>query len=226
VQIPSHHPDGFAPPILGDIRAVTRPLHDRIETAPALTRLMARDLRRADYVAALQAKFRFHAALQAVLPARLTRLGLAWPVPAHALAALASDLTALGASVPAVPRAPGLCRAFGPVGALYVIEGSLLGGRVIGRHVGETLGVTPDSGGAFFRGTTADSARERWRRFCALLATLPDGASRSVCQGAVSGFQFFLACLDGLPAALKAGTAPARPLPAPEAGAADAFRQF
>jgi heme oxygenase len=218
--------DRFTPPLLADIRAATRSLHDRIEIAPALVRLMAPDLQRPDYVAALQAKFRFHAAMQAALPPRLARLGIAWAVPSHALAALAADLAALGAAVPAVPRCPGLGRGFGPVGALYVIEGSLLGGRVIGRHVGDALGVSPGAGGSFFRGTTADDARARWRGFCDLLASLPNSARPGVTGGAARGFRFFLACLDGLGAATRRGASPARKTQlhsAPAAGAADHF---
>ena len=34
-------------------------------------------------------------------------------------------------------------------GCLYVMEGATLGGQVIGRHVRQTLGVTPETGGRF-----------------------------------------------------------------------------
>jgi heme oxygenase len=44
-----------------------------------------------------------------------------------------------------------------------VIEGSNLGGRIIGRHVAQNLGVRPGSGGSFYCGLTAEDARGRWR---------------------------------------------------------------
>jgi heme oxygenase len=49
------------------------------------------------------------------------------------------------------------------LGALYVIEGSNLGGRIIGRQVAKTLGVGPGTGGSFYCGLTAEDARRRWR---------------------------------------------------------------
>jgi heme oxygenase len=49
------------------------------------------------------------------------------------------------------------------LGALYVIEGSNLGGRIIGRHVAKTLGVVPGNGGSYYCGLSAEDARRRWR---------------------------------------------------------------
>jgi len=54
------------------------------------------------------------------------------------------------------------------LGVLYVTEGSTLGGRVIARHLGENLALTPDRGAAFFHGA-GEATRERWREFCELL---------------------------------------------------------
>jgi heme oxygenase len=54
-------------------------------------------------------------------------------------------------------------------GSWYVLAGSALGGQVIARQVGASLGLTPDSGAAYFHGWGADTAR-RWRDFLALLA--------------------------------------------------------
>jgi heme oxygenase len=60
-------------------------------------------------------------------------------------------------------------RAEAALGALYVIEGSGLGGRVIARHLAENLGLTPDTGGRFYGGLTADGARARWQRLSEVL---------------------------------------------------------
>jgi heme oxygenase (biliverdin-IX-beta and delta-forming) len=50
------------------------------------------------------------------------------------------------------------------IGCLYVLEGSTLGGRVISKRFGETLGIAPGSGGRFFNGYGAETG-ERWRAF-------------------------------------------------------------
>ena len=35
-------------------------------------------------------------------------------------------------------------------GCLYIMEGASLGGQVIGQHVRQTLGATPETGGRFY----------------------------------------------------------------------------
>lgn len=49
-------------------------------------------------------------------------------------------------------------------GALYVIEGSALGGRILSRRLQESLGIDPGSGGRYFFGHGAETAL-RWRGF-------------------------------------------------------------
>lgn len=82
---------------------------------------------------------------------------------------LARDLAALDVApvrmpVPPTPRLE--CAA--ALGALYVLEGASLGGRVIARHVADALALTPDTGLAFFCGY-GDATGEMWRRFGAAL---------------------------------------------------------
>jgi heme oxygenase len=57
------------------------------------------------------------------------------------------------------------------LGVLYVVEGSNLGGRVIGRHVSVALDVGVGAGGSFFCGLSAEQARRRWQ---VLVDTLHD----------------------------------------------------
>lgn len=87
---------------------------------------------------------------------------------------LAQDFVALG-DVPDGVNALPLCQdlpALGStaqlMGCLYVMEGATLGGQVIMRHLRANLGVTPDSGGAFFAGYGSETGT-RWKAFCVRL---------------------------------------------------------
>ncbi len=157
---------------LARLRAGTRDAHARIETVPALARLLAEDLTQAEYVAVLAHMHGFLAALEPAVAAVLAR-----PRPDAAalldggrLRALADDLDWFGAaSQPLLDTLPALAGPDAALGALYVIEGSGLGGRVIARHLADSLGVAPGAGGSFYCGLSAAAARLRWQRFCALL---------------------------------------------------------
>lgn len=86
---------------------------------------------------------------------------------------LTADLRSLGRTprqLRALPRigdigVDGPARA---LGALYVLEGATLGGKLIEREVGRRLGLDDASGTAFFGAYGSDAARQ-WRRFGAVL---------------------------------------------------------
>lgn len=63
---------------------------------------------------------------------------------------------------PEIPDMKNAARAFG---AAYVIEGSTLGGQMISRHLREHLGITPDSGSAFFS-SYGREVGAMWKEFC------------------------------------------------------------
>lgn len=52
----------------------------------------------------------------------------------------------------------------GAIGAMYVLEGARLGGRLLARRVEAELGLTAGRGAAYLNGDGADTGR-RWRRF-------------------------------------------------------------
>lgn len=85
---------------------------------------------------------------------------------------LGRDLARLGAEMDLVPRPvlPEMQDRASLLGAMYVMEGSTLGGQLIAPHVEEVLHLGDGEGTAFFRGH-----RERtgvlWREFCELLKT-------------------------------------------------------
>ena len=145
------------------LRDDTRDLHTRTEAAFVLG---APDVTRADYASVLAHMLGLYAAAEDALApwaAALAGYGLElaprWKAPL-----LRRDLQALGGEVmPALPvmRLPTLGHAFG---ALYVLEGSTLGGQLLRRRLGEALGLTPAAGLAFFSVYGADVG-PMWRAF-------------------------------------------------------------
>jgi heme oxygenase len=156
---------------LARLRLGTSDAHARIESVPALARLLAPDLTPAEYVAVLRHMHGFLSVVEPDIAAAVADIP-----PAAALLdgtrprALAEDLAWFGVPSQPLDRAPpALSGAAAALGALYVIEGSGLGGRVIARHLAASLGVAPGTGGSFYGGPTAEAARLRWQRLCALL---------------------------------------------------------
>ncbi len=66
---------------------------------------------------------------------------------------------------------PAIDDLYSAMGALYVMEGSTLGGQMISRHVEKALGLTPDQGTAFFYGYGKDTG-QRWKAFQQALLAL------------------------------------------------------
>lgn len=81
-----------------------------------------------------------------------------WPIdlaPRRKLALLDADLRSLGLDAVMLPlctRLPACDTLAGGLGCLYVLEGSTLGGQVIGMHLRSTLGIGPDTGARYFHG--------------------------------------------------------------------------
>ena len=152
------------------LKAQTRAHHDAAEASPAMRAVLADDLALPTYRDHLARLLGFYGPLEPALAsvdglrdwlpdldARLVKAG--W---------LADDLDALGPG-PSAPagHAPAFAAA-GALGALYVVEGSTLGGRLIGRHLARTLGVTPDAGARFYH-SYGDDRGPRWTAMKAAL---------------------------------------------------------
>ena len=94
---------------------------------------------------------------------------------------LAQDLLTLGDTPDQLEQAP-KCQSLPDLsttarvfGCLYVIEGATLGGQIVTRHLVDTLAVTAQCGGAFFRGY-GEHTGSRWKAFGTQLTAF---ASRS-----------------------------------------------
>jgi heme oxygenase len=151
--------------ILERLRAGTRAAHTSIESVPALNRLLAPNLTVAEYVETLRRLHAFHAGLEPDLARALCgRSRAAALVDGVRVAAIAADIAWFGAAPLAASLPPSLpAGTAAALGALYVVEGSNLGGRIIGRHVAKSLGVGPGTGGSYHCGLAAEEARRRWQ---------------------------------------------------------------
>jgi heme oxygenase len=159
--------------LLEELRAGTRGAHAQMEAVPALSCLLSPDLTMGAYIHALRGLQSFQAGLGTRLRSVLTgSLRPLCPDDSGAQA-LALDLAWCGASRRR-PMALGgaVSHVQAALGGVYVLEGSALGARVIGRAVAVSLHVSPGRGGQFFCGATADAARTRWRGLVASLDEL------------------------------------------------------
>lgn len=198
------------------LRAATRTAHEDIETVPALVRLLTADLTEADYIAVLRQTCAFHLGVEQQLKAVLApELAPGVFLDGTRISALAVDLDWFGVPLPApafataLPVLPNQAHA---LGAMYVIEGSSLGGRVIARRLSDTLGLTPRTGSCFYSGNDAAATRDRWLRFCDLLqdtAARSDAIAADMAGGAVATFRSLDAWLRRTPIALAAVAAAA-----------------
>lgn len=146
------------------LRAGTAALHDRVERTRLSRRVLAADVTLADYGAFLAATWRVLAPLADALDRAETgdgeRAGLG-PL----VAALEADLARLAVR-PGAPLPPALGdladSAAGRLGALYVAEGSAMGGAVIAKHLRERLGGEAVAASRYLGRAKAD-AGARWR---------------------------------------------------------------
>ncbi|HST59070.1 MAG TPA: biliverdin-producing heme oxygenase [Longimicrobium sp.] len=173
--------------LLAELKSATAEHHARVEAAmPSLDQLATPG----GYAAALRALHAFHAAWEPAL----------WRTPGIAAAGLGSgreklplmerDLAALGIRpCGALPPAPAPMDAAAALGALYVLEGASLGGRIIHRRVAGPLGVTPEHGAAYYHGY-GERTGDRWKEFGRAVTRFADdtGSGPRVVAGAVDCF--------------------------------------
>lgn len=112
---------------------------------------------------------------------------------------LVSDLAALGRTTPppVFPADDAFLTPAGFLGAMYVVEGSTLGGQHIARHVEPLLGLNPEHGTAYFRGYGEETGA-RWREFKEVMAAVPDELTDEVIAAAKRMFNIFGDAMTGL----------------------------
>lgn len=210
-QIPDRRPSGPAPEAdasaAGDVaaatlhlalRMATRASHHAVDHHPLLAPLVRADLSRIAYGRVLQALHWLHAPLQDLLAAGLQCTGGGY-VLADRIAWLEEDLAFLGLALP-MPgfrwQPPVLRTEADLVGALYVVEGSTLGGQVIARRVEESLGLRPGAGTTFFT-AWGDRTAEHWADYWSFAAAkCPPSCHADAAEAAVALFDGFEHGLD------------------------------
>jgi heme oxygenase len=81
------------------------------------------------------------------------------------------------------------------MGAMYVMEGSRLGGQLIARHVEQVLTFDPGIATNYFRGV-GDRTGRMWKEFLeALERSIPDSETEEVILGAKKMFTAFGDCM-------------------------------
>ncbi|HZF94376.1 MAG TPA: biliverdin-producing heme oxygenase [Allosphingosinicella sp.] len=169
------------------MRDATAATHLRMHGLPAFRAIEEGRLGFPDYARLLAALARFHGAVGAALEAgpcaRFSSAG-------RRLAALRRDLAHIGAPPPGAPAEWTLPSGGGALGALYVAEGSMVGGRVIARRLDYLFG-TAAEGRTFFAGTAED--RPAWRRVLALLGEqrVDEAGRAEMARGAEACFALF-----------------------------------
>lgn len=141
----------------------------------------------AGYRALLSRLRGFHAAYEPAIAAALA--DAAFFDPRRRLAALDADLHALSGEVPGPrpePAAPHLDSPGAALGALYVLEGSTLGGAVIGRHVARLHGESVPL--AYYAGR-GRATGPLWRSFRERLDSLPETESAAAFAAGIATFE-------------------------------------
>ena len=189
------------------LREETRREHEATEAAVPL---MQPNLTRADYVAVLQRFYGVVCAWDAVAAAEAPAIHLELARQRRRSESLEADLRYFGEVV--VKDPPDVLlrqmrdligdqadtdpdeRSSRFLGAMYVVEGSTLGGQYIAHQVEAGLHLQPGEGDRFFRGYGRDTM-PKWREFQQRLTALPDAQSGHVIAAARGMFKIFQAWL-------------------------------
>ena len=180
-------------PILDELRHSTRDIHERLHLHTGFAALQDGTIDRASYRALLSRLYGFYHPFEVAAETAPTRT--CW---------LKSDLSALSmtkdqiANLPRCIAMPALANSEQVTGALYVVEGSSLGGRALAPCVDRLLGAGVIGGRRFFTGYGSETGA-RWRGFLADLALLPpDPITRGRClAAAIETFEAFELWLSG-----------------------------
>jgi heme oxygenase len=183
--------------VVSMLRERTRPLHDQTEAGIDLQRALSSCDEYRRMLAGYLGLYRpFEAALsQASHEAREL---VDWPASGR-VPLLERDLLALGstqeeiAAMPNAPVMPDLTDPSAMLGALYVVEGSQLGGQMIYRDVQSKLHLDVTTGASFFAGAGTHTG-PRWKQFLSGLEQQTQDTAQAV-EAACAMFHYFGAWL-------------------------------
>jgi len=184
-----------APTILARLRSETRPYHDALEAGAFNEALRAGAPTASGTVRFLERMYGFLQPYETALRAHEAELGPAWELPQRYRAHLILEDLQRPANDPGLP----LCPAMPPLrtvpqllGAMYVLEGSTLGGQVITRQL-EKAGIAQRR---YFSGY-ADRTGPMWKTFGQLLsAAATPATSDDIVASAAHTFQHLAAWIN------------------------------
>lgn len=150
------------------LRSHTAYWHQQLEQTDISKALLQDDLTPEVYKLYLQKMYGFVQAFEAQILPLITNVIPDWQERKKA-AALKADLIKLGASDAAIAALPVFSitenyTEAAALGAMYVMEGSSLGGAVIYKHVAKKLGLDGETGAGYFKGYGPETG-SRWKAF-------------------------------------------------------------
>lgn len=180
-------------PLHGLLRDATLAAHERLHGHDGFAAVQAATIDIAAYRGLLLRLYGFHRPFETAMGGPRERG--AW---------LEEDLRALGVGEATIDRAPRCARlpdlrgAGRKLGALYVVEGSALGGRGLGRGLDPLLGQGVSAGRRFFLGRGAETGGA-WRAYLARLASVPatPDVRAEIVEAATETFTVFEAWMAG-----------------------------
>lgn len=182
------------------LKRYTRQAHHRLDQHPRLKPLMQAELDLAHYGLALAALYPAVSWLEQWVTSSLEAFDLAYPTRPRA-PLLAADLAAIGMAPIASTPPPGVTEVptskAHTLGALYVLEGSRLGGHMIARHVHQRLGNAAPMGFFTAPHPLGDGFWQAFWHFAA--AECPRSEWASMGDGAQQTFETFSAMLSPSP---------------------------
>jgi len=187
------------------LREATAQIHERLHGHPGLGAAASGAIGRDDYRSLLARLWGFHKAFETALDEAARRLPVDIDMADRARAPmLAADLATLGLDGPAILQLPCCEQMFQPrseaafMGALYVVEGSTLGGVHIARALSGLFPETDQAGRTFFLGY-GERHSLMWRGFLQRLDTFAGDATHEAeaIKGAVETFDDFEIWMDG-----------------------------
>jgi heme oxygenase len=162
----------ISPNILKEIKQATSMHHDQIEKNTLTKAIIQNTITQDQYTLLLSKFYGFHKACEPLLSADNVWQGYQFNIEQRRKTLLiAKDLKFLGfneaqiAQLKTCSKIPQLKTAAQKIGFLYVIEGSTLGGQVLGRQLKQSLGFEANQGASYFNSYGKENLRDMWMGF-------------------------------------------------------------
>ncbi len=173
--------------MLNQLRTATRQTHQALE---GVLGLLDEHLDLSAYTEVLRRLYGFWIGWEPQVAALIKDYSLVHP--RRRLHLLAADLTALGFSreaLDALPHCPlvDISSRAEAIGSLYVMEGSTLGGKLIGRNLERCLDPAGQAACTYFTGYGLQTG-PMWKAFLIELASVPGDHAEAAARGATATF--------------------------------------